>query len=83
MTANEAEVIAHVAGGRIWDLARQGRIEAIFLNVRRGGNRTECWDPTGIAEPMDCRSRRGARALHGATRGGGSARPEALPKTSI
>jgi hypothetical protein len=36
-------------------------------------------DPTGIAE----RSRRGACAQHGATRGGGSARPEALPKTSI
>jgi hypothetical protein len=43
MTANEAEVIAHVAGGRIWDLARQGEIDAIFLNLGRGGNRTECW----------------------------------------
>ena len=43
MTANEAEVIAHTAGGRIWDLARQGQIDAIFLNVRRGGPRTECW----------------------------------------
>ena len=43
MTANEAEVIAHTAGGRIWDLARQGQIDAMFLNVRRGGSRTECW----------------------------------------
>ena len=43
VTANEAEVIAHTAGGRIWDLARQGQIDAIFLNVRRGGSRTECW----------------------------------------
>jgi len=43
VTANEAEVIAHTAGGRISDLARQGQIDAIFLNVRRGGPRTECW----------------------------------------
>jgi hypothetical protein len=43
VTANEAEVIAHTAGGRIWDLARQGQIDAIFLNVRPGGSRTECW----------------------------------------
>jgi hypothetical protein len=43
VTANEAEVIAYTAGGRIWDLARQGQIDAIFLNVRRGGSRTECW----------------------------------------
>ena len=42
VTANEAEVIAHTAGGRIWDLARQGQIGAMFLNVR-GGSRTECW----------------------------------------
>ena len=43
VTANEAEVTAHTAGGRIWDLARQGQIGAMFLNVRRGGSRTECW----------------------------------------
>ena len=43
VTANEAEVIAHTVGGRIWDLARQGQIDAIFLNLRRGGSRTECW----------------------------------------
>ena len=41
VTANEAEVVAHTAGPRIWDLARQGEIDAIFLNV--GGRRTECW----------------------------------------
>ena len=43
VTANEAEMMAHTAGGRIWDLARQGQLDAIFLNVRRGGGRTECW----------------------------------------
>jgi len=43
VTANDAEVIAHTAGGRISDLAHQGRIDAIFLKVRRGGTRTECW----------------------------------------
>ena len=43
MTANEAERIARTAGGRIWDLARQGQLDAIFLNVRREGSRTECW----------------------------------------
>ncbi len=43
VTAGEAEVTAHTAGGRIWDLARQGQVEAIFLNVRRGARRTECW----------------------------------------
>jgi len=42
VTANEAEVIAHTTGGRIWDLARQGQVDAIFLNVR-AGSRTECW----------------------------------------
>ena len=43
VTANEAEVIAHTAGALIWDLARQAQVDAIFLNVRRGGRRTECW----------------------------------------
>jgi len=43
VTANAAEVIAHTASGPIWDLAHQGQIDAIFLNVRRGGSRTECW----------------------------------------
>lgn len=43
VTAGEAEVSAHTAGGRIWDLARQGQVHAVFLNVRHGGKRTECW----------------------------------------
>jgi hypothetical protein len=50
VTANEAEVIAHTAGGRIWDLARQGQIGAMFLNVRRGGSRTELQDSAGIVK---------------------------------
>src|SRR5271166_2414535 len=33
-------------------------------------------DSTGIVEPMDCRSRRGTRALYAATRGGGGTRPK-------
>jgi hypothetical protein len=28
---------------RIWDLARQSQVYAIFLNVRGGGSRSECW----------------------------------------
>ena len=43
VTANQAEMIAHTAGGRILDLTHQGQIDAIFLKVRRGGSRTECW----------------------------------------
>jgi hypothetical protein len=43
VAANEAERIARTTGTRIWDLARQGKVDAIFLNVRGGGNRTECW----------------------------------------
>ncbi len=43
VTANQAERIARTTGARIGDLARQGQIDDIFLNVRRGGSRTECW----------------------------------------
>ena len=43
VSANEAEVIAHTAGGRILDLAHQGQIDAMFLKVRRGARRNECW----------------------------------------
>jgi hypothetical protein len=43
VTANEAETIARISGTRIWDLARDGQLDSIFLNVRRGGSRTECW----------------------------------------
>ncbi len=43
VTANEAEKIARITGTRIWDLAHNGQLDAIFLNVRRGGSRTECW----------------------------------------
>ena len=34
VAANEAERMARTTGARIWDLARQGQIDAIFLNVR-------------------------------------------------
>ncbi|HYL15787.1 MAG TPA: TniQ family protein [Terriglobales bacterium] len=43
VTANEAETIARISGTRIWDHARNGQLDAIFLNVRQGGTRTECW----------------------------------------
>lgn len=43
VTVNEAERIAHTTGARICDLARQGQVDAIFLKVRRGRSRTECW----------------------------------------
>jgi hypothetical protein len=43
VTANEAETIARTTGARILDLAREGQVDAIFLKVRRGGSRTECW----------------------------------------
>lgn len=43
VTANEAEKIARITGTRILDLAHSGQLDAIFLNVRQGGSRTECW----------------------------------------
>jgi len=43
VTANEAERIARVTGARIVELARNGQLDAVFLKVRRGGSRTECW----------------------------------------
>jgi hypothetical protein len=43
VAANQAEVIAHVAGCRVLDLARQGQVDAIFLHMRHGRRRTECW----------------------------------------
>ena len=43
VTANEAETIARISGTRIWDLARNGQLDSMFLNVRQGGIRTECW----------------------------------------
>jgi hypothetical protein len=39
VTANEAEKIARMTGTRIWDLAHNGQLDAIFLNVRRGGRK--------------------------------------------
>lgn len=41
--ANEAERLARTAGGRILELVRQGQLESILFNVRRGAGRTECW----------------------------------------
>ncbi|HYM74853.1 MAG TPA: hypothetical protein VE377_02655 [Candidatus Dormibacteraeota bacterium] len=43
VAANEAERIACTTSTRIWDLTRQGQVEAIFLNVRGRESRTECW----------------------------------------
>src|SRR5437016_3972548 len=43
VAANQAEKIARTTGARIWDLAHQGQVDAIFLKVRGGGSRTECW----------------------------------------
>ena len=43
VTANEAERVARTTGARIWDLARQGQVDATFLKVRGEGSRTECW----------------------------------------
>ena len=42
MTANEAEKSGAHDRRRIWDLARQGQIDALFLNVRKGAG-AECW----------------------------------------
>src|SRR2546426_5919355 len=41
--ANEAEKVARMAGGRIIELVRQGQLESVLFNVRRGGSRTEYW----------------------------------------
>jgi len=43
LTANEAEKLAHTAGGRILDPVHQGLLESILFNVHRGGSRTEYW----------------------------------------
>jgi hypothetical protein len=43
VTANEAEKLVRITGTRILDLAHNGQLEAVFLDVRRGGSRTECW----------------------------------------
>jgi len=43
VTANEAEKLAHMAGGRILDLVRHRQLESILLSARRGGTRTEYW----------------------------------------
>ena len=43
MTGQEAEKIARVTGARIWDLAHNGQLDAIFLKVRQEGCRNEYW----------------------------------------
>jgi len=43
VTANEAKTIARLSGRRIWDLARNGQLDSIFLKARREGSRRECW----------------------------------------
>ena len=43
VTAGEAERIARTGSGKILDSVREGHLEALFVTVRPGGNRTECW----------------------------------------
>ena len=66
VTANEAETIARISGTRIWDLARNGQLDSIFLNVRARREPHGMLDSAGIAQPMDGGSRRRTRSVHGA-----------------
>jgi len=43
VAAGEAERIARTGGGKILDSVHEGRLEALFVTVRRRGCRTECW----------------------------------------
>ena len=43
VAAGEAEQIARTWGGRILDAVFENRLEALFVTVRPGGSRTECW----------------------------------------
>ena len=78
VAANEAERIARTTGGRILDLAHQGQIDAIFLNVRRGGSRTECWIRRESLNQWIAARDAELAPLHAATRGGEGARSEEL-----
>jgi hypothetical protein len=39
----EAERIARTGAGKILDSVHEGHLEALFVTVRRGGSRRECW----------------------------------------
>jgi TniQ protein len=43
VAAGEAERIARTGGGKVLDAVHQGHLEALFVTVRPGGSRTECW----------------------------------------
>jgi len=43
VAAGEAEQIARTGGGKVLDAVHQGYLEALFVTVRPGGSRTECW----------------------------------------
>lgn len=43
VAAGEAERIARTGGGKILDSVHEGHLEALFVTVRPGGSRTECW----------------------------------------
>jgi hypothetical protein len=43
VAAGEAERIARTGGGKILDSVHEGHLEALFVTVRSGGCRTECW----------------------------------------
>jgi hypothetical protein len=43
VTASEAEVIAQTGRERIWEIARQRQVDAVFLSVSGAGSRAECW----------------------------------------
>jgi TniQ len=43
VAATEAERIARIGGGKILDLVHDGHLEALIVDVRPGGSRTECW----------------------------------------
>ena len=43
VAAGEAEQIARTGVGKVLDAVHQGYLEALFVTVRPGGSRTECW----------------------------------------
>jgi hypothetical protein len=43
VAADEAERIARTGGGKVLDAVHEGQLEALFVTLRPGGSRTECW----------------------------------------
>ena len=76
VAAGEAERIARTGSGKILDSVHEGRLEALFVTLRRGGCRPECWIRRDSlnrwiaardAELARYRSRREARGALGLT----------------